>query len=78
MSYYNEYVLVVEDDMQIRNFICYALNSEGFRYITAGTGQGALSLLVSEPIDLMLLDLGRRMWTAWRLSGRCGNGLKCQ
>jgi len=58
VSYYNEYVLVVEDDMQIRNFICYALNSEGFRYITAGTGQGALSLLVSEPIDLMLLDLG--------------------
>jgi two-component system KDP operon response regulator KdpE len=58
MSYYNEYILVVEDDMQIRNFICYALNTEGFRYTTAGTGQGALKLLVSEPIDLMLLDLG--------------------
>ena len=39
MSYYNEYILV-EDDMQIRNFICYALNTEGFRYTTAGTGQG--------------------------------------
>lgn len=58
MSYYNEYVLVVEDDIQIRNYICYALNSEGFRYITASTGQGALNLLISEPIDLMLLDLG--------------------
>ncbi len=58
MSNYHEYVLVVEDDVQIRNFICYSLRAEGFRCVTADTGEGALSLLVSEPIDLMLLDLG--------------------
>ncbi len=54
----NEHILVVEDDTQIRNFICYALKQEGFSYSTAGTAQSALSQLVSGQIDLMLLDLG--------------------
>jgi len=54
----NEQILIVEDDLQIRNFICYSLKQEGFPYMTTGTAQGALSTLVSEQIDLMLLDLG--------------------
>lgn len=53
-----ERFLVIEDDAQIRNFICYALKQEGFSYLTAGTAQGGLSLLVTEQIDLVLLDLG--------------------
>jgi two-component system KDP operon response regulator KdpE len=53
-----EQILIVEDDPQIRNFICYSLKQEGFPYTTTGTAQGALSTLVSEQIDLMLLDLG--------------------
>lgn len=58
MNNNNERVLVVEDDVQIRNFICYSLKQEGFNHIVANTAQGALELLVSEQIDLMLLDLG--------------------
>jgi two-component system KDP operon response regulator KdpE len=58
MNPYNANILVVEDDKQIRKFICYLLNGEGFKHTAASTGQGALSILVSEPIDLMLLDLG--------------------
>lgn len=58
MNPYNTYVLAVEDDRQIRNYICYLLQAEGFRHIAAGNGESALSILVSEPIDLMLLDLG--------------------
>lgn len=54
----NERILIVEDDPQIRNFICYSLKQEGFPYSTMGTAQGALSTLVSEQIDLLLLDLG--------------------
>ena len=54
----NELILIVEDDSQIRNFICYSLKQEGFSYITAGTAQSALSTLVTEQVDLMLLDLG--------------------
>lgn len=54
----NEKILIVEDDLQIRNFISYSLEQGGFPYTTTGTAQGALSTLVSEQIDLMLLDLG--------------------
>ena len=58
MGNFHEKILVVEDDVQIRNFICYALKSEGFTYITAGNAQGALKKLVTESVDMMLLDLG--------------------
>ncbi len=58
MTEHNETILVVEDNTQIRNFIAYTLKQEGFSYITAGTAQGALSELVVQAIDLMLLDLG--------------------
>ena len=51
-------VLVVEDDVQIRNFMTYALQTEGFQAYATATAQAGLSVLISEPIDLMLLDLG--------------------
>jgi len=50
-------ILVVEDDRQIQKFICYALESEGYPYITARTGQEAISRLMSEQAEIMLLDL---------------------
>lgn len=53
-----EHILVVEDDMQIRNFICYALKNEGFTFSAACNAKGAWSVLVSEPVDIVLLDLG--------------------
>jgi len=58
MSKYSECILIVEDDSQIRNFIAYALKKEGFSYATASNAQIALNMLVSEQIDIMLLDLG--------------------
>lgn len=58
MTINEEIILVVEDDSQIRNFIAYSLKQEGFECKTASTAQSALSDLVTEKIDLMLLDLG--------------------
>lgn len=58
MSQHNENILIVEDDPQIRNFIGYAMQSEGYHSMTANNGRSALSLLISEKVDLMLLDLG--------------------
>lgn len=58
MKTHEDIILVVEDDSQIRNFIAYTLKQEGFDCKTASTAQSALSDLVSEKIDLMLLDLG--------------------
>ena len=51
-------ILVVEDDRQISNFICYALKNEGFSCAAAYTGQDAMSKLVSASADILLLDLG--------------------
>ena len=58
MTMQTQLVLVVEDNTQIRNFISYVLKQEGFPCLTTGTAQGALSTLVSEPVELILLDLG--------------------
>lgn len=57
-AYKEETILIVEDDPQIRHFIGYALKEEGYGYLTAGTGEDALSKMLGGPIDLMLLDLG--------------------
>ena len=58
MNSLHEHVLVVEDDAQIRNFICFTLEAEGYVCVTAATAEEAMRLLAAEPIDLMLLDLG--------------------
>lgn len=50
--------MVVEDDKQIRNFIAYTLEQEGFQVIEACTGKEAIEKLVQFNADLMLLDLG--------------------
>lgn len=54
----NKAVLIIEDDVQICNFICYILKQEGFTYYTAEKGKEALRVLESRRIDLILLDLG--------------------
>ena len=58
MNKHDEVVLVVEDNPQIINFITYVLKQEGYHCISANTAQGALSTIVSQHIDLILLDLG--------------------
>lgn len=55
---HEEIVLVVEDNQQILNFITYVLKQENFQCLSSTTGKGALSCLVSNHIDLVLLDLG--------------------
>jgi len=51
-------VLIVEDDVQIRNFIAYTLEQNNFNFVTASSGKGAIESLLTGRIDLMLLDLG--------------------
>lgn len=55
---FNERIIVVEDDIQIRNFITYTLEQEGFEVYEATTGEEALKQMVEQNADLMLLDLG--------------------
>ena len=58
MNNLKETILVVEDDMQIRNFICYALQNEGYNCQIAATGTQALNILQDSDIDMVILDLG--------------------
>lgn len=58
MNSLHEHILVVEDDTQIRSFICFMLEAETYICHTAATAEEAMRLLAAEPIDLMLLDLG--------------------
>jgi DNA-binding response OmpR family regulator len=50
-------ILVVEDDANIRNVICFYLKKEGFVMHEAEDGLEALEMMDSHPIDLVVLDI---------------------
>lgn len=54
----NEIILLVEDEPSIADNIIYALDTEGFSVQWQSSGRDALSVLETETIDLILLDIG--------------------
>ena len=52
------HILLVEDEPSLRDNVIIALESEAMRVSWAGTGMEADRLIVSEKIDLVLLDVG--------------------
>lgn len=52
------YILVVEDDRPIRNFITASLKAQGFNYIETDKGMEGIALSMSHKPDLIVLDLG--------------------
>ncbi|WP_150275353.1 response regulator [Paenibacillus tepidiphilus] len=51
-------ILVVEDDKPIRKLIGTTLETQGYKYITAETGEISILEAVSRQPDIMILDLG--------------------
>lgn len=51
-------ILVVEDDKAIRKLITTTLDTQGYQYHTAETGEGSIFEAVSKQPDIMILDLG--------------------
>lgn len=51
-------VLVVEDDLPVRNLITTTLKAHGYRYLTASGGNAAILETSSHNPDVMFLDLG--------------------
>lgn len=51
-------ILIVEDEPGIVDNIRYALETEGFETLWHATGGEVISLLESEPVDLIVLDIG--------------------
>ena len=54
MSSLHERILVVEDDTQIRNFICFTLEAEAYVCHTAATAEEAMRLLARIRVALRL------------------------
>ena len=55
----NKYlILVVEDDVPIRNLITTTLKTHDYRYLIAPNGESAILEASSHNPDIILLDLG--------------------
>jgi two-component system, OmpR family, alkaline phosphatase synthesis response regulator PhoP len=50
-------ILIVDDEVEIRNLLTYNLDREGFQVAGAESGEEALRLLARQVPDLVLLDL---------------------
>lgn len=50
-------ILVVDDEVQVCNVVKKVLSQEGYRILTAFSGEEALKQLKRTPVDLILVDL---------------------
>jgi CheY-like chemotaxis protein len=50
-------VLVVDDNQDVRDLVVHILNADGFHVYAAIDGENALTILNSNPVDLVLLDV---------------------
>lgn len=51
------YILIVDDDIDIRNLLGVYLGNEGFKYIKCENAKKAIETLENHKIDLILLDI---------------------
>lgn len=51
------YILIVDDDIDIRNLLGVYLGNEGFKYIKCENAKKAIEILESHRVDLILLDI---------------------
>lgn len=51
-------VLVVDDTDDLRQLIALALRRDGFDVLEAASGEAALEILETQPVDIMVLDMG--------------------
>ncbi len=52
-----EKILVVEDDSNIEQLVCFKLKNSGYEVATAHNGAEALDYLKSKPVDLVITDV---------------------
>jgi CheY-like chemotaxis protein len=53
----NKKILVVEDDITMREIVVSKLNSYGYKVVEADNGKKAVDMVTKEKPDLVLLDL---------------------
>ncbi|MBN2682164.1 MAG: response regulator transcription factor [Bacteroidales bacterium] len=50
-------ILLVDDEPDIREFLCYNLKKEGFEVLSAQNGKEAIKLVIQEKPDLIIMDV---------------------
>ena len=60
-----ERVLVVEDQKDIREFVEYVLQNEGYCVTTADNGAVALEQVARKPVAVVLLDMRMPVMDGW-------------
>lgn len=50
-------IMVLDDDVQVREGLVYFFEDEGFSMVEAGSGEEALEKLKECPVDLVIVDL---------------------
>jgi len=58
-------ILLVDDDNSVRYSVARVLIGEGYRVIAAADGTQAISVLQTESVDLVLLDLNLPVKNGW-------------
>ncbi|HEY0289328.1 MAG TPA: response regulator, partial [Pseudomonas sp.] len=48
-------LLIVDDEVQVRKLLSVMLENQGYRTLTARSGEEALAMVEQEPPDLILL-----------------------
>jgi DNA-binding response OmpR family regulator len=61
-------VLIVDDDLHIRQFLSYALTDEGYEVLEASDGQQALDLIDSSEPDAIVLDMKMPGMDGWEFA----------
>lgn len=58
-------ILLVDDEKSIRDSLNKLLRAEGYEVVLAQDGQEAIQMLVQEPIDILILDIGLPVKDGW-------------
>jgi len=58
-------ILIVDDDASVRKALGKVLEEEGYGTMLAADGREALAWFESEPVDLLLLDIGLPIRNGW-------------
>lgn len=58
-------ILIADDDASVRKALGKVLENEGYNIMLAADGREALERFESEPVDLLLLDIGLPIRNGW-------------
>ena len=61
------FILIVEDDSEVREGMTVLLEESGYRIVAVGNGQEALEVMQADVPCLVLLDLMMPVMTGWAL-----------